>query len=232
MTRKVAAPRPFFKKLVLLAGKAAGALLLASFLIVVIFRWVTPPASSLMVQRWLAARGNGEHSFNPHYHWVDLDEISTHAGRAVVAAEDQNFRNHFGFDFQAMSRAWKDNPRRARPRGASTITQQVAKNLFLWPGRSWLRKGLEAYFTLLIEALWPKNRILEIYLNVAEFGPGIFGVQAASTTFFHKPPARLTAHEAALLAAVLPNPRQFDAARPSDYIKSRARWIEKQARNL
>lgn len=225
-------PRPFLKKIVKLTGKVAGLLLLASFLVVLVFRWATPPASSFMVQRWLEARWNGETSFNLRYKWVSLKEISSHAGRAVMAAEDQRFRNHFGFDFQAMSRAWKNNPRRTNPRGASTITQQVAKNLFLWPGRSLLRKGLEAYFTLLIEGLWPKNRILEVYLNVAEFGPGIFGVQAASETFFHKPPARLTAYEAALLAAVLPNPRQFNAARPSAYIKGRAQWIEKQARIL
>lgn len=227
-----ATPHPFFKKLIRLTGKVAGFLLLASFLVVVVFRWATPPVSSLMVQRWLEARWTGETSFSLHHQWVGLEKISTHAGRAVMAAEDQRFPDHFGFDFQAMSRAWKDNQHRARPRGASTITQQVAKNLFLWPGRSWLRKGLEAYFTLLLEGLWPKKRILEVYLNVAEFGPGIFGVQAASAAFFHKQPARLTAYEAALLAAVLPNPRQFDAARPSPYVKERARWIEKQARNL
>ncbi|OIP48324.1 MAG: monofunctional biosynthetic peptidoglycan transglycosylase [Deltaproteobacteria bacterium CG_4_10_14_3_um_filter_60_8] len=224
--------RPLYKTIVLRIGKIVGTMLLASCLLVLVFRWVTVPVSSLMMQRWLAAHSSGATGFKLRYQWVGLEKIAPHAGRAVMAAEDQRFLHHFGFDFQAMSRAWQDNPHRDRPRGASTITQQVAKNLFLWPGRSWLRKGLEAYFTLLLEVLWPKQRILEVYLNVAEFGPDIFGIQAASSAFFHKPAARLTANEAALLAAVLPNPRQFNAASPSAYVKGRAQWIERQARNL
>ena len=148
---------------------------------------------------------------------------------AVIAAEDQKFAHHFGFDFESIADALDDNAQRRR--GASTISQQVAKNLYLWPGRSYLRKGVEAYLTLLIESLWPKRRILEIYLNVAEFGSGIFGAEAASRQFFEKPARRLSLWEASLLAAVLPNPKRMSALRPSAYVRSRAadirRWVRK-----
>ena len=151
---------------------------------------------------------------------------------AVVAAEDQKFPGHFGFDFGAIADALEEGEKGRRLRGASTISQQVAKNLFLWEGRSFLRKGLEAYFTVLMEAMWTKRRILEIYLNIAEFGDGIYGIKAAAKKVFGKPPSEITMREAAILAAVLPNPIRLKAAAPSAYVKGRARKIEKQMRNL
>jgi monofunctional glycosyltransferase len=149
----------------------------------------------------------------------------------VVAAEDQKFPSHRGFDVESIGDAWEQRAR-GRVRGASTISQQVAKNLFLWSGRSWVRKGFEAWFTVLIESLWSKQRILEVYLNVAEFGPGIYGAEAAAQRHFGKPAAALTRREAALLAAVLPDPRAMRAAVPSAYVARRARWIERQAAQL
>jgi monofunctional biosynthetic peptidoglycan transglycosylase len=151
---------------------------------------------------------------------------------AVVAAEDQKFPEHFGFDFEAIADAIEEGEKGRRLRGASTISQQVAKNLFLWESRSYLRKGLEAYFTVLIEALWSKTRILEMYLNIAQFGDGIYGVNAAAQTYFNKPPSALTIRESALLAAVLPNPVRFKVPAPSSYVQGRARKIERQMRNL
>jgi monofunctional biosynthetic peptidoglycan transglycosylase len=151
---------------------------------------------------------------------------------AAIAAEDQQFPFHAGFDFESIRKAVQHNSKSKRKRGASTISQQVAKNLFLWSGRSWARKGLEVYFTVLIEAAWPKERILEVYLNVAEFGPGTYGVQAAAQRFFRKDAARLTRREAATLAAVLPNPKRFRADRPSNYVQKRRDSIMGQMRAL
>ncbi|OGQ94586.1 MAG: monofunctional biosynthetic peptidoglycan transglycosylase [Deltaproteobacteria bacterium RIFOXYD12_FULL_57_12] len=197
-----------------------------------LWRWVPPPVSALMLQRMVAARWEGQRDYKLRYQWVPMKNISPLAALAVVAAEDQKFPDHFGFDFDSINRALRNNPHRTQPRGASTITQQVAKNLFLWPGRSYLRKGLEAGWTVLLEGLWPKERILEMYLNIAEFGPGIFGIRAASEVFFHKSPARLTQAEAATLAAVLPNPLRMDASRPSPYVRERAQDIQRQMANL
>jgi monofunctional biosynthetic peptidoglycan transglycosylase len=166
------------------------------------------------------------------YEWVDYHRISPSIAIAAVAAEDQKFPTHAGFDLDSIKQAIEENRRRRSPRGASTISQQVAKNLYLWPGKSVLRKALEVYFTVLIEALWPKRRILEVYLNIAEFGPGIFGAEAASLAYFAKPAAEITAAEAALLAAVLPNPKQLRAGQPSEYVLGRARQIEEQMRLL
>jgi len=166
------------------------------------------------------------------YEWLDLDEISSSVPIAVIAAEDQKFPVHSGFDLGSIRAAIDDRRDGDRLRGASTISQQVAKNLFLWPGRSFLRKGIEAYFTLLIELTWPKQRILEVYVNVAEFGPGIYGATAASRRFFRKPASSLTDAEAALLAAVLPNPKGLHADEPSDYVRERQRWILGQMRRL
>jgi monofunctional biosynthetic peptidoglycan transglycosylase len=163
--------------------------------------------------------------------WAEWDRIAEPMKVAVIAAEDQRFPSHRGFDFEAIDQALAERER-GRIRGASTISQQVAKNLFLWPGRSWTRKGLEAYFTVLIETLWPKQRILEVYLNVAEFGRGIYGVGAASQTYFGKPAAQLTAEEAALLAAVLPSPKRFRVTAPSAYLRSRQHWILGQMHRL
>lgn len=166
------------------------------------------------------------------HEWVPWSAIATPMKLAVIAAEDQNFPHHHGFDIEAIRRAMVHNRQSERLRGASTISQQAAKNLFLWPGRSWLRKGLEAGYTALIEALWSKRRILTVYLNIAEFGRGVYGVEAAAQRYFHKPAARLNRHEAALLAAVLPNPVRLRADRPSAYVAARAAWIERQMRQL
>jgi monofunctional biosynthetic peptidoglycan transglycosylase len=151
---------------------------------------------------------------------------------AVVAAEDQKFPHHWGFDFDSIANAVEHQGAKGRLRGASTITQQVARNLFLWPGRSYLRKGLEAYFTLLLELSWSKRRILEVYLNLAEFGDGTYGVAAAAQTFFGKRPTELQAQEAALLAAVLPNPTRLRVGNPSAYVRERAGWVEEQMAHL
>ncbi len=188
-----------------------------SIALVLPWRWLAPPTTAFMLRDGLI----GSHEI--HHHWVPWEDIVPHLPIAVVAAEDQKFPQHHGFDFDAIFQATRE--RRARMRGASTITQQLAKNLYLWPGRSLVRKGLEAWFTVLIESLWPKRRILEIYLNVAEFGPGVYGVGAASKAFFGRPPSGLSRRQAALLAAVLPSPRRMSAARPSAYVNRRAREI-------
>lgn len=207
----------------------AGVALLAAFVFVVgLCRWLPPPVSSLMLQRWLSARSCGDSSYRLQYRWVGLADISPRLALAVVAAEDQRFPEHHGFDMQAINQALRDNEHRRLPRGASTITQQVAKNLFLWPGRSLLRKGLEAACTVILEGLWPKRRILEVYLNIVEFGPGVFGVGAASAKFFGKSPKHLQEFEAARLAAVLPNPHQLHAERPSAYVLKRSFAIRRQ----
>jgi monofunctional biosynthetic peptidoglycan transglycosylase len=195
---------------------------------VIVYRWVDPPTSAFMIERRLDGLVNASRRVTIRYQWTDWKIISPSARLAMVAAEDQRFVEHDGFDFEAIGKARVHNQRRGRLRGASTISQQVAKNLFLWPGRSWFRKGLEAGYTILIEALWPKRRVLEVYLNVAEFGDGVYGVGAASRYFFGHPPARLTRSESALLAAVLPNPKRFRVERPSTYVQRRAWWIERQ----
>jgi monofunctional biosynthetic peptidoglycan transglycosylase len=165
-----------------------------------------------------------------HYRWIPWEGISRNLALCVIAAEDQKFASHRGFDLESIRQAARET--RPRPRGASTITQQVSKNLFLWPGRSFVRKGLEAYLTVFIEMLWPKRRILEVYLNTAEFGPGIFGAAAASERIFGRPARQLTLEQAALLAAVLPNPKRMAAARPSAYVRDRAAEIQAAARAL
>ena len=203
-------------------------LIVTTVLPTLVLRWIPPSATSLMIHRRIAAWRAGDEHYRVHYRWVDWTNISPQVAIAVVAAEDQKFPNHMGFDFESLSDALEERQRGKRIRGASTISQQVAKNLFLWPGRSFLRKGFEAYFTVIIELLWPKRRILEVYLNVAEFGRGVFGVTTASRTFFGKSPGRLDDEEAALLAAVLPNPLRFRADRPSEYVQERSLWILEQ----
>jgi monofunctional biosynthetic peptidoglycan transglycosylase len=203
--------------------------LVATAVPVLVLRWVPPRASSIMLQREIAARLVSER-FQLRHRWVPLREISPELAIAVVTAEDQKFPVHSGFDWDSIGEVIEEGD--ARPRGASTLTQQVAKNLFLWPGRSFLRKGLEAWFTILLEALWPKRRILEVYLNVAEFGPGVYGACAASERYFGKPASALGRRESALLAAVLPSPRRLHAANPSAYLLERAAWIERHAAGL
>lgn len=191
------------------------------------------PFSAVMVERQFSAWFSGDFSYVAHSDWVSMDEISPWMGLAVIAAEDQKFPDHWGFDVTAIEKAIAHNERNEnRVRGASTLSQQTAKNLFLWDGRSYLRKGLEAGLTLGMEVVWTKRRILAVYLNIAEFGDGVFGVEAASQRYFHKPASRLTASEAALLAAVLPNPIRFKANAPSGYVHQRQQWILRQMRQL
>jgi monofunctional glycosyltransferase len=199
---------------------------------VLLLRWMPPLTSAFMLQARIAALRAGDRGYRTDYHWVSLERISPHAALAVIASEDQTFPFNYGFDFRSIRDAVRAAERGKRLRGASTISQQVAKNLFLWPGRSFVRKGLEAYFTVLLEALWPKERILEVYLNVAQFGRGIYGVEAAARHFYHEPAARLTASQAALLAAVLPDPVHWHVGRPSGFVLWKQRWILGQMRNL
>ena len=199
--------------------------LVVSFSAVLVLRWIAPPFTAVMLEQPVPLA-------KVDYRWVDGHAIASSAARAAMAAEDQRFLDHHGIDFVSLDRALEDYRDGDELRGASTITQQVAKNLFLWQGRSFVRKVLEAYFALLIELLWSKQHILETYLNIAEFGPGVFGVEAAAQRFFGVPAGRLTAPQAALLAAVLPNPRRFNVARPSDYVRSRQEWILMQMQLL
>ena len=206
------------------AALAALVAMAAPALAILALRWIPPPTTAFMLL----------HDGEARHRWVAWPEISPHVAVAVVAAEDQKFPSHHGFDFASISSALSGDERRrlATQRGASTISQQVAKNLFLWPGRSFVRKGLEAGLTLWIEALWPKRRILEVYLNVAEFGPGIFGVGAASAAYFGASPRELGPDEAARLAAVLPDPRRLHVVDPGPYALERADWIRGQVAML
>jgi monofunctional biosynthetic peptidoglycan transglycosylase len=198
--------------------------LLFSLLVVSLFKWVDPPITSFMIRDKLEALRNKEKP-TLRRKWADLKNISPSMQIAVIAAEDQNFSYHHGFDFEAIEKAISHNQRSRRIRGASTISQQVAKNLFLWPDRSLRRKGLEAYFTAAIELLWSKKRILEVYLNTVELGKHTFGVEAAAKIYFNTSAKRLTPEQAALLAAILPNPHQFSVRNPSPYIISRKYWV-------
>ncbi|WP_424947593.1 monofunctional biosynthetic peptidoglycan transglycosylase [Candidatus Spongiihabitans sp.] len=196
-------------------------------------RWIDPITSSVMLQNNIHSVWSGAHEF-AKYQWHDWDQISGHAAVAVIAAEDQRFPAHFGIDFNELlhviaSAITADSE---RPRGASTITQQVAKNLFLWSGRSYLRKALEAGLAVLIELMWSKQRILEVYLNIAQMGDNLFGIGAASAFYYHKTPEQLNRHEAARIAAVLPNPTQYSVLHPSAFVVKRQRWILKQMAQL
>ncbi|MDP9009651.1 MAG: monofunctional biosynthetic peptidoglycan transglycosylase [Pseudomonadota bacterium] len=203
-----------------------------SALLVALLRWVNPPYSAFMAQTQLAAWQNHDHTYVFRHRWADLNKISPNLPLAVVASEDQKFPEHWGFDVEAIEKAYELNQTSHRVHGASTISQQVAKNLFLWSGRSYFRKGLEAYVTLLIEAFLPKRRILEIYLNIAEFGYGTYGAEAAAQHFFKKPAAKLSRSDSAVLAAVLPNPQRLSAAAPSAYVEKRRDWILGQMQAL
>ncbi|MDX6020600.1 monofunctional biosynthetic peptidoglycan transglycosylase [Scandinavium sp. V105_16] len=200
---------------------------------IALFSVLPVPFSAVMVERQLGALFSGDFHYLAHSDWVSMDEMTPWMGLAVIAAEDQKFPEHWGFDVSAIEKALAHNERNERRiRGASTLSQQTAKNLFLWDGRSWLRKGLEAGLTVGIETIWSKKRILTVYLNIAEFGDGIFGVEAAAQHYFHKPASKLTMSEAALLAAVLPNPIRYRADAPSGYVRSRQAWILRQMRQL
>ena len=207
-------------------------LVLLSLLQVATLRFIDPPFSAFMAARQFQAWGEGDWGFRVAYDWRDRDQVSSHLAVAVIASEDQRFADHHGFDLEAIEKARRDNARGEKVRGASTISQQTAKNLFLWSGRSWIRKGIEAWYTLLIEALWPKQRIVEVYVNVAEFGDGVYGAQAAARTYFGKDASRLAPAEAARLAAVLPSPRRYSAASPGPYVRRRTGAIQRQMRQI
>ncbi|WP_367598396.1 monofunctional biosynthetic peptidoglycan transglycosylase [Pseudomonas fulva] len=203
----------------------------ASIVLVLVFRWVPPPGTALMLERKVQSWVSGE-PIDLQREWVSWDHISDDLKVAVIAGEDQKFASHWGFDLTAIQAALAFNERGGRVRGASTLTQQVAKNLFLWPGRSWLRKGLEAWFTGLMELFWTKQRILEVYLNSAEWGQGVFGAQAAARYHFGVEASQLSRQQAAQLAAVLPSPLKWNAGKPSTYVASRAGWIRRQMSQL
>lgn len=229
--RRFIRERPLLERVYWFCVKAFLWLFFGSLGYVVVLKYIPVVITPLMVSRWMDTFGTDESS-HIYKNWRSYDEISKEAALAVVSSEDQAFPTHWGFDFDEIQDAIKENQHRKRPRGASTISQQVAKNVFLWNGRSYIRKGLEVYFTMLIELIWGKKRILEVYLNVAETGPMTFGVEAASQRFYGHPAATLTRDEAARMAAVLPNPRQFSIKKPSTYIQRRTRQIARQMRYL
>ena len=222
---------PFWKRWLKRLACTALAAVAGSILLVAVLRFVPVPFTALMVARRVEAMA-GDAPYQARHQWVPLEDIAPSMGLAVIAAEDQNFPDHFGFDWQAIEKALAHNEHSRRKRGASTVSQQTAKNLFLWESRSWVRKGCEVYFTLLLETVWSKRRILEVYLNSVEFGDGVFGVEAASRKFFGRSAKALTPMDAALLAAVLPNPRRFRADAPSAYLRGRQAWIHTQMRQL
>ena len=195
-------------------------------------RWINPPTSAFMIERRVEAWQAGDRGFELHYRWRPLSQISPWLPISVVASEDQKFPFHHGFDFQAIKTDYEHNREGGRERGASTISQQVAKNLFLWGGRNYLRKGLEAWYTVLMEHLWSKQRILEMYVNIAEFGNGVYGADAAAQDLFGTTAARLTPQQCARLAAVLPDPEHRSAAKPGAYVVRHAAWVQRQVRQL
>jgi monofunctional biosynthetic peptidoglycan transglycosylase len=199
-------------------------LFVAQFLYILLLKWVNPPITATQIYNWY-------HGHGLKRDYVAWNDISMHMKLAVMASEDQLFLEHNGFDWKSIEKALKDKKRK-RIRGASTISQQVAKNVFLWNGRSWIRKGLEVYFTFMIETLWGKKRILEVYLNVAEMGKGVFGVEAAARHNFKKSAKKLTRSEAAMIAACLPNPKKYTIKPASSAVRRRAPWVEQQMANL
>lgn len=202
-----------------------------SILSTVFFRFVRPPFTPLMIIRLPQQLFNGD-KVRLRKDWEPLSGISPNMVLAVVAAEDQNFSEHNGFDYDAMKRAYQSNKKGRKIKGASTISQQTAKNVFCWPSRSYFRKGVEAYFTFLIEKIWGKRRIMEMYLNVVEFGNGIYGVEEASLFYFHKHAKNLSVQEAASLAAILPNPRKWSPVKQGPYMRMRTNWIVRNMFNI
>lgn len=217
--------RGLFRRLVRLVVLSALLAIVLSWLVVLPLRWIEPPTTAFMLL-------DESKSETLRYAWVSWSDIGSSIPIAVVAAEDQKFADHSGFDLDSIKQSVEDYAEGEALRGASTISQQVAKNLYLWPGRSFVRKGIEAYFTVLIEASLSKQRILEIYVNIAEFGPGIYGVREASKFYFEKTPAELSDAEAAMLAAILPNPKQLRVINPSPYVLNRQDWIFGQMQRL
>lgn len=221
----------FFRRLFRFLGKIIFWFFIITIGVVVLFRFVPVPVTPLMLIRVVEQAREGR-PLRLEKDWVAWDEIAPSMARAAVAAEDQRFLEHYGLDFEAIKEAREYNKTHEKKRGASTISQQMAKNVFLWPDRSWLRKGFEVYFTLLTELLWPKQRIMHVYLNVVEFGEGLYGVEAAAQHYFQKPASALNPAQAALLASVLPNPRKWSAASPGPYVRGRQMWVLAQMANI
>lgn len=217
------------KKIFRFILKIALILLVLSFVLTLVYAFVPVPITPLMISRYFEMEDG-----RIEKEWKSLDEISKQMPLAVIAAEDQKFDEHFGFDLEAIEKAVEYNEKHKgkKLKGASTISQQTAKNVFLWQGRSWLRKGLEVYFTFLIELLWSKERIMEVYLNVIEMGPGIYGTEAAAQYYFKKPASKLSASEAALIAAILPNPLKWSASKPTPYIQRKKAWIMRNMKRM
>ncbi len=201
-------------------------LFLSTIIITIAYRWINPPITYLMVKRKM------EKDYPIKKEWISIQKLPSHTYNSAIASEDANFMKHNGFDFKAIEKAKKHNEKSKRKRGASTISQQVAKNVFLWPARSWFRKGLEVYFTALIELFWSKERIMEVYLNIAEMGKGIYGIQAASKHYFKKDASKLTAQQSALLIACLPSPIKSNPAKPSSYLLKRQGFIMRNINSI
>lgn len=214
-------------KLLKLLLKIIIGFLVLSIVSVIIFRWVPVPITPLMLIRCVEQKSDGK-TMKLEHDWVSLEKISPKLQLAVVCSEDQNYLKHFGFDWGAIEKAMKANESGKKIRGGSTITQQTAKNVFLWPGRSYVRKAFEAWFTLLIEIFWSKERIMEVYLNSIEMGNGVYGAEAAALHWFKKSAVKLNKDEAAAIAAVLPNPLHYSANPPTSYISKRKNWIKQQ----
>jgi monofunctional biosynthetic peptidoglycan transglycosylase len=202
-----------------------------SIFLVIVFKWVPVPFTPLMITRAIENKMDGKEMVCSH-DWVPLSEISVNMQKAVIASEDGTFLSHNGFDFKAMQKAFKNNNRGRKLKGGSTISQQTAKNIFLWQGRSYIRKGLEAYFTLLIEVIWGKERIMEVYLNSIEMGEGVYGAEAAAQHWYGTSAAKLTKNQAAGIAAILPNPRKYKATNSSSYIENRKGKIVRIMRHI
>ncbi|HKL19009.1 MAG TPA: monofunctional biosynthetic peptidoglycan transglycosylase [Halalkalibaculum sp.] len=214
-----------FKKAAKLLAAALIAFIYLSFLSVLLLKWFHPPTSAFMLQRQLEVSLDDNQDFEINYEWADWQEISPYVKVAAITSEDQRYADHWGLDMDAIEQAIDEHQRGESLRGASTITQQTAKNLFLWPGQSFVRKGIEAYFALLMEGLLSKKRILEIYLNIAEFGNGVYGVKAASNIYFNTEPSDLDMMQSALMVTALPSPRRYNLADPSPYMIERRNWI-------
>ncbi len=221
----------FFQKLKAFLWKALLWFFGISLFLVILFKWVPVPFTPLMVTRALEQKF-AEKEMTCSHTWVPLEEISTNMQKAVIASEDGTFLSHYGFDFKAMQKAFRNNERGRKLKGGSTISQQTAKNVFLWQGRSYVRKGLEAYFTILIEIVWGKERIMEVYLNSIEMGEGVYGVEAASEYWYKTKADNLTKMQAAGIAAILPNPRKYKASNSSSYIQKRKGKIVKTMRQI
>jgi len=215
----------FFPKLWRFVKRLFIILFIAQLVYIILLKWVDPPITLTQFASWISGHGLKRD-------YVSCDKISPVAKLAVIASEDQLFPDHNGFDFKSIEKAMKHNQKSKSLHGASTISQQTAKNVFLWQGRSWIRKGLEVYFTFMIEKIWGKKRILEVYMNIAEMGDGIFGIEAASQKYFNKKAADLSRQESSLIAACLPNPKRYTVKPVSRYVLVRAGWVQRQMNNL